>query len=94
MNYTAKLTGEGAETNTRPETIKSYAIEKILQVTHHQGSENYEEDAGKQCTSNAYFLIIFSDIKNINNQKAFDLDYILQQRDSSLNCIDLANLHQ
>lgn len=94
MNYTAKLTGEGAETNTRPETIKSYAIEKILQVTHHQGSENYEEDAGKQCTSNAYFLITFSDIKNINNQKAFDLDYILQQGDSSLNCIDLANLHQ
>ena len=94
MNYTAKLTGEGAETNTRPETIKNYAIEKILQVTHHQGSENYEKDAGKQCTSNGYFLIIFSDIKNINNQKAFDLDYILQQGDSSLNCIDLANLHQ
>ena len=35
-----------------------------------------------QCTSNAYFAIIFSAIKSIDIWKTFDLDYILEQGDS------------
>ena len=35
-----------------------------------------------QCTSNAYFAIIFSAIKNIDIWKTFDLDYVLEQGDN------------
>ena len=35
-----------------------------------------------QCTSNAYFAIIFSAIKSIDIWKTFDLDYILEQGDN------------
>ena len=37
-----------------------------------------------QCTSNAYFAIIFSAIKSIDIWKTFNLDYILEQGDNIL----------
>ena len=37
-----------------------------------------------QCTSNAYFVIIFSAIKSIDIWKTFDLNYILEQGDNIL----------
>ena len=40
MNHTAKLTGDGIESNTGSETIRNYAIKTILQATH-QRNENY-----------------------------------------------------
>ena len=56
----------------------------MVQASHHQGNSKYGESAGMQCTSNAYFVIIFSAIKSIDIWKTFDLNYILEQGDNIL----------
>ena len=74
------LTEEGIEINPGPENSnKNYVVKKVLQASHHQCSLKYEESAGMQFTSKAYFAIIFSAINNIDIWKIFDIDYILQQ---------------
>ena len=74
------LTSEGGlESNPCP---RPFAIRKAGQATHHQGDIRYGSDsAGKQCTSNAYFAIIFSSIKRHRLWKSFDLDYVMEQGD-------------
>ena len=77
---TTKLIKDGVERNPGPETSgRYYAIQKTIHGTHHQGSLKYGEYAGRQCTANAYFAIIYSTIKNIGIWKPFDIDYILEQ---------------
>ena len=79
----SKLTEEVIEINPGPENIKwNYAIKKVEQASHHQGNSEFGESAGMQCTSNAYFAIIFSPMKSIDIWKTFDLDYILEQGDN------------
>ena len=56
----------------------------MVQASHHQGNSKYGESTGMQCTSNAYFVIIFSAIKSIDIWKTFDLNYILEQGDNIL----------
>ena len=74
----AKLIDDYGESNPGPETIKIYAIQKVLQATHHQKNPKYQEYIGQQCTANAYITIIHSAIKNIGIWKSFDPDYILE----------------
>ena len=52
------LTSEGGvESNPGPWL---FSIRKVVQTSHHQGDIRYRSDsAGKQCTANAYFAIIF-----------------------------------
>ena len=53
-----------------------------MQATHHQGNGKYRKYAGyarKQCTSNAYFALIFFVTNNICIWKAFGVDNILEQ---------------
>ena len=50
-------------------------------ASHHQGNLKYREPAGMQCTSNAFFSIEYSVIKNTSIWKSWDLDYILEQGD-------------
>ena len=70
---TTKLIKDGVESNPGPETSgRNYAIQKTIHGTHHQGSLKYGEYAGRQCTVNAYFAIIYSAIKNIGIWKPFD----------------------
>ena len=79
----SKLTEEVIEINPGPENISwNYAIKKVVQASHHQGNSEFGESAGMQCTSNAYFAIIFSAMKSIDIWKTFDLDYILEQGDN------------
>ena len=76
------LTSEGGvESNPGPWL---FAIRKVVQASHHQGDIRYRSDsAGKQCTANAYFAIIFWSIERISLWKSFDLDYVLEQGDKS-----------
>ena len=77
---TTKLIKDDVESNPGPETSgRNYAIQKTVHGTHHQGSLKYGEYAGRQCTANAYFAIIYSAIKNIGIWKHFDINYILEQ---------------
>ena len=73
------LTSEGVENNPGPGPV---AIRKVVQASHHQDDIIYgSSSAGKQCTANAYFAIIFSSIKRVGLWKSFDLDYVLEQGD-------------
>ena len=56
----------------------------VAQASHHQGNSKHGESAWMQCTSNAYFVIIFFAIKSTDVRKTFDLDYILEQGDKVL----------
>ena len=70
-------TSEGVESNPGP---GSFVVRKVVQASHHQGDIKYESNsAGKQCTTNQYFAIIFSSIKRVGLWKCFDLDYALEQ---------------
>ena len=72
------LTSEGGvESNPGP---RPFAIRKA--VKHHQSDMRYGSDsAGKQCTANAHFAIIFSSIKRVSLWKSFDLHCVLEQGD-------------
>ena len=74
------LTSEGVvESNSGP---RPFAIRKVVQASHRQGDIRYGSDsAGKQCTANAYFAIIFSSVKRVSIWKSFDLDYVLKKGD-------------
>ena len=77
----SKLTEECIKINPGPENSnKNCEIKEVVQASHHQGNSMYGESAGMQCTSNAYFAIIFSAIMSIDIWK-FDLDYISEQAD-------------
>ena len=56
----SKLTEEVIKINPSSEdSIRNYAIKKIVQALHHQGNSKYGQSAGMQCTSNVlcnYFL--------------------------------------
>ena len=77
----AKIIEDGAGNNSGLETSRNYTIQKVAQATHHQRNPKYVEYAGKQCTANAYFAVIYSAIKNIGIWKSFDFDYILEHGD-------------
>ena len=73
------LAREGVETNPG---LRNFAINKVVQESHHQGDMRYGEDsAGRQCTANAHFAIVFSAIKSVRLWKSFDLDNVLEQGD-------------
>ena len=73
------ISEDGVEINPGP---RPFAIRKVAQASHHQGDIRYGSDsAGKQCTTNAYFAIIFSSIKRVSLWKSFDRDYVLEQGD-------------
>ena len=74
------LTSEGGvESNPGP---RPFAIRKVVQTSHRQGDIRYGSDsAGKQCTANAYFAIIFSSVERVIIWNSFDLDYVLKQGD-------------
>ena len=53
---------EGVESKSGP-----FAIRKVIQASDHQCDMKYGNDsAGKQCTANAYFAIIFSSNERIS----------------------------
>ena len=56
-------------------------ISEVIQASHQQGDIiRYGRDsAGKQCTVNPYFAIIFSSIKKVSLWKSLDLGYVLKQ---------------
>ena len=74
------LTSAGVENNLG---LGPFAMRKVVQASHHKSDIiRYGSDAArKQCTANAYFAIIFSSIKRVSLWKAFDLHYVLEQRD-------------
>ena len=74
----SQLTSEGIESNPGP---RNYAIKKALLASHHQGHSLYGDSAGMQCTSIAYFSIIYSVAKRVGLWKSLDLDIILAQGD-------------
>ena len=72
----SKLTEEGIEINPSPENSnRNYEIKKLVQAS------KYGKSVEMQCTSNAYFAIIFSAVMSIDIWKTFDLDYILNRGD-------------
>ena len=54
---------------------------KITQGSFHQGNEQFGQTAGKQCTCNALFSIVFSNIKNQGNWDFIDINYVLEHGD-------------
>ena len=72
------LTREDIESNPGP---RNYAIKKALLASHHQGHSPYGDSAGMQCTSIAYFSIIYSAVKRVGLWKSLDLDIILALED-------------
>ena len=75
---TSQLTREDIESNPGP---RNYAIKKALLASHHQGHSCYGDSAGMQCTSIAYFSIIYSAVKRVGLWKSLDLDIIFAQGD-------------
>ena len=73
-----RQTREGIQSNPGP---RNYAIKKALLASHHQGHSRYGDSAGIQCTSIAYFSIIYSAVKRVGLWKSLDLDIILAQGD-------------
>ena len=59
----------------------TYGIKKAVQGIFHQGNNRFGEIAGIQCTSNAYFAIIFSVIKKVSLWKATEINYVLDKGD-------------
>ena len=59
----AKIIEDGVGNNSGLETSRNYTIEKVAQATHRKRNPKHAEYAGKQCTANAYFAVIYSAIK-------------------------------
>ena len=59
------FTSQGVEINPGP---RQSAKKKVVQASRHQGHiiKYGRDSAGKQCTANAYFAIIFSSIKRVS----------------------------
>ena len=79
--FLLKLIIEGIESNPRPSHGGAYEIKKAVQSTFHQGNTQFGETAGIQCSSNAYFAIIFSAIKKVSLWKATETNYVLNKGD-------------
>ena len=72
---------EGIESNPGPSYSGAYGIKKAVQGTFHQGNTRLRETAGIQCTSDAYFAIIFTAIKKVSLWKATEINYVLDKGD-------------
>ena len=71
--FLLKIIIKGIESNPRLSYRGAYGIKKAVQGTFHQGNTRFGETAGIQCTSNAYFAIIFSETKNFHSGKQLKL---------------------
>ena len=70
----------------------TYAIEKVILGSFHQGDTRFETTAGIQCASNSIFALCFSQVKRVFRWSTPDLDYILTEGDilyKSLGTMDL-----
>ena len=76
--FLLKLIIEDIESNPGPSYVGAYGIKNAVQGTFHQGNTRFGETADIQCTSNAYFAIIFSAIKI---WKATEINYVLNKAD-------------
>ena len=82
----SQLTREGIESNPGP---RNYAIKNALLASHHQGHSRYGDSAGMQCTSIAYFSIIYSGFKRVGLWKSLDLNIILAQGDELVKSVKI-----
>ena len=70
----------------------TYAIEKVILGSFHQGDTRFGTTAGVQCACNLLFALCFSQVKNVFRWNTPDLDYILTEGDilyKSLGTMDL-----
>ena len=82
------LLGGDIETNPRP----TYAVDKAVLGTFHQGDQRFGETAGVKCACNSLYALCWSEIRQVSIWKPGDLDHKLFQGDvlyKSLNTIDL-----
>ena len=62
--FLSKIIIDSIQSNPGALYDRAYRIKKAVQATFYQQNTRFGETAGIQCTSNAYFAIIFSEIKS------------------------------
>ena len=70
----------------------SYAIDKVILASFHQGDTRFGTTAGIQCTCNSLFALCFSQLKKVFRWNTADLDFLLTEGDilyKSLRTMDL-----
>ena len=73
----------------------TYAIDKCVQGSYHQGDQRFGETAGTQCACNSLFALLWSKVKQVYTWNRTDLDKILVEGDllyKSLNTLDLLSV--
>ena len=87
MHRLLLLLGGDIETNSR----STYAVDKTVLGTFHQGDQGFGETAGAQCVCNSLYALCWSEIRQVSVWKPDDFYNILYQGDvlyKSLNVID------
>ena len=77
MHRLLLLLGGDIETNPGP----TYAVDKVVLGTFHQGDQRFGETVGVQCACNSLYALWWSEIRQVSIWKPGDFDHILFEGD-------------
>ena len=77
MHRLLLLLGGDIETNPGP----TYAVDKVVLGTFHQGDQRFGETVGVQCACNSLYALCWSEIRQVSIWKPGDFDHILFEGD-------------